>query len=413
MSGSRSFDRERRVVKLRRWLLLVALCIPILALIVTENLELRLLLGPEGTGSVAADQVGIDCAGAVLPNDLVLLEHNTARAPDGSMYVSDWDYGVVLRTTDACGAETKLIRVAGGGPPEKHHVSAVATDVALYGPWGIDVAADGKVYIAEYQFNLNCGLDEFEQVIPCEYSEVGNKPVGGRVLELDGTTLSQIAEVRSAAKVRVGRNGKLYVAAKNGTGSGGVHEVDIASGTATELARGFDSEGIAYYDSVAGGERLSLRGDTGHRLAEWRIWLCGFLRLPHRSQRSGRSRLRVSGRLRNPEAQPVSQPDGPGAREHRGARVGLELRHADRRDGDRLGWRALPCLRSFPAGSHVPEQVYQHHVRLGQQPRACLPMGSRSSRSRCDSRVRKHGLGVVGRAVYGSDCLLLLLLRPR
>ena len=229
--------------------LLALLVVPVLAYQCPPSWPVYLLLGhPEAlppVDAVMSKDVPLACPGT--PADkLDLGDHRSSLAPDGSTYIADWTHNVVLKLSDDCGA----IRVAGCNPeqvpPEPGSCQATglpapAIDVALDGPWGVDVAADGTVYIPDHQLSGPSGA--------------------GRILRLDPDgALSSVANLAHPSQVRVGRDGKLFVAAKDRREDSGITrgiwEIDLPSGSVTELVGGVDSEGIAVYENVETHESL-------------------------------------------------------------------------------------------------------------------------------------------------------------
>ncbi len=236
--------------RLGLWLLAGLVAVPALALIDTEDLDVFLFLGhfesdPAGVvpgPAVASPDVPTACPG-VDPDHWDAGAHDSALAPDGSLYIADWSHDVILHLTEACG----LVRVAGdAGASGQTALPAVATDVSLDGPWGIDVAADGTVYFAEYQISIDCGG------LLCTGTSAPH--TAGRILKLADGTLSEVAAVPSPSQVKVGRGGLLYASSMNGHGDAGVWEVTLSTGSTRKLGD-VDSEGLALFESVATDER--------------------------------------------------------------------------------------------------------------------------------------------------------------
>jgi hypothetical protein len=247
---------RHRVLTSRHLALLALLLLPALAALCDPG-QVFLFAGyydaPVPPTSVKAKDVPTACPGTSA-TDLDFAMHRSAAAPDGSVYYADYVDNVVLKLSDECGPNTAL-RVAGNGTQGvAGNLPAPATEVPLDGPYGIDVAADGTVYIAEYQYSV--GPDPST----CEPNCTPQNPpwyTAGRILKLDlDGVLSEVAAVSAPSQVEVGREGWLYVSARNFRGHAGIHRIELATGSSEEIIPDVDAEGLAIYENVATGERL-------------------------------------------------------------------------------------------------------------------------------------------------------------
>ncbi len=172
----------------------------------------------------AGDENQLPSVGSPVPRLNLDLEPNrSAVAPDGTVFITDSWRHVVYRV----GADDLVHLVAGTFSPGAGPDEGVATEIDLQGPWGADVDVNGDVYFVDGGF-------------------LG--PGRIRKLEVASGTLRTVGQVANAAQVKVASDDVLYVAAKDGLGSGGVWKLELdgtPEGLVTPLLSGVDSEGIA------------------------------------------------------------------------------------------------------------------------------------------------------------------------
>ncbi len=198
-------------------------------------------VGPDGTINTVAglcNHPGFSGDGGPATSSQLQAPQDIALGPDGSLYIADTS-NQRIRRVDLNGV---IQTVAGSGPTGAGSFSGdggPATSATLQNPTGIDVAADGTLYIADRDNG------RIRQVSP-----------GGVIATIAGSGLSSVASgtegaataasLGSPARVRVGPDGSLYIAETAGNvvrrvGSDGVIHPVAGTGTAGYTRDGYPS----------------------------------------------------------------------------------------------------------------------------------------------------------------------------